>query len=63
MHNIEALVQSPTSLQRVASRVIKDAVGTPLATLGPNEKKNKKKKIKKVKKFLRGKKFFQANIC
>ena len=47
VYNIEALVQSPTTLQRVASRVIKDAAGTPLATLGPNEKKCEKATVRK----------------
>ena len=36
--NVEELVSSPTTLQRVASRVIKNQDGTPLSTLGPNRK-------------------------
>ena len=55
MYNIETIVQSATALQRVASRVVKDAAGTPLATLGPNGKK--------CETFLQKKKFFQAKIC
>lgn len=39
VYNIEGLVQSPTTLQRIASRVVKDSDSTPLATLGPNVKK------------------------
>lgn len=47
VYNIEALVQSPTTMQRVASRIIKDAGSTPLATLGPNEKSIEKATVRK----------------
>lgn len=39
VYNNEALVQSPTTLQRVASRVIEDAAGTPLAPWRQMKKK------------------------
>ena len=36
--HVEELVSSPTTLQRVASRVIKNHADTPLSTLGPKKK-------------------------
>ena len=38
VYNVENLVQSPVTLERVASRVIKQSSETPLSTLGPKEK-------------------------
>ena len=38
VYNVENLVKSPVTLQRIASRVVRDSAVTPLSTLGPRER-------------------------
>ena len=64
MSNVVNLVNSPTTLQRIASRVITEENGTPLYTLGPNKRAIIKSPTTESNPIFPGKQLFgiQANL-